>query len=201
MRVFLATRICDAIYIGTRVHRETAGYIWYVAGSQTHQAVSLYNVRVLAGPPVPFHLHTELAYQIKLALYSSRRSDPDTRVEVPFDYFLFVGGLKQAGTLLKTHHGHDVYGIKMYHNLVPILGTAWHVRVLNKQMDFCYVILHSVHFHLHHQQDIADFHPDLYPQHSVHGGYAIILSGEMASRSNLMILWNWNRVVVLLYLL
>ena len=124
---------------------------------------------------MPFHLHTELAYQIKLALHSSRRSDPSIRIELHFDYFLYVGGLQQAGKLLKkSYHGHDIYGIKKYHDLDAILGPGWHVRVLNRQMDFCYVILETVQFHLHHRQSVPDFRPD--PQYTLDGGYAVIFS-------------------------
>jgi len=107
---------------------------------------------------VPFHLHTELSYQIKLAL-SSSRSDPDTRIEIPFDKFLFVGGMQQAGKLLKKHRGHGVYGIKKYSDLVPILGERWHIRVLNKQLDFCYAKLETVRYYLYTRQPLPDFQP------------------------------------------
>ena len=49
----------------------------------------------------PFHLHNELAYQIKAALNSWARSDVDVRIELPFDRYLFIGGLQQAGKLVK----------------------------------------------------------------------------------------------------
>lgn len=123
---------------------------------------------------MPFHLHTELAYQIKLALHSSTRSDPDIRVELPFDRFLYTGGLQQAGKKIKKYRGHDVYGIDKYGDLAPILGPRWHVRVFNEQMDFCYVILETVRFHLHRRQPVPDFQPDFEPHHTVDGGYAVI---------------------------
>ena len=126
---------------------------------------------------MPFHLHRELAYQIKMALHSSQRSDPNVRIELAYDYFLFVGGLKQAGKLLKrSYRGHDIYGIKKYRDLDPILGPRWHVRVLNKQMDFCYVILGTVQFHLHRRQSIPDFQPDQDPQDTLDEGYAVIFT-------------------------
>ena len=103
-------------------------------------------------PTVPFYLHRQRANQIKMALHSFQRSDWNVRIELAYDY-LFVGGLKQAGKLLKRlYHGHGIYGIKKYHDLDPILGPRWHVRVLNKQMDFCYVILGTGQFHLHRRQ-------------------------------------------------
>jgi len=90
---------------------------------------------------ISFHLHTELSYQIKLA--PSSGSDPDTRIEIPFDKFLFVGGMQQDGKLLKKRRGHGVYGIKKYSDLVPILGERWHIQVLKKQLDFCYAKLET----------------------------------------------------------
>ena len=112
-----------------------------------------------------------------MALHSSRRSDPNIRIELAYDYFLFFGGLKQAGKLLKkSYRGHDIYGIKKYCDLDSILGPRWHVRVLNKQMDFCYVILETVQFHLHRRQSIPDLQPDQDPQDAFDGGCALIFS-------------------------
>ena len=50
------------------------------------------------------------------------------------------------------------------------------MRVLNKQMDFCYVILETVQFHLHRWQSIPDFQPDQDPQDTLDGGYAVIFT-------------------------
>ena len=120
---------------------------------------------------VPFHLHNELAYQIKLALNSSSRSDPEVRIEIPFDHFLFKGGLQQAGRLVKKDRGHEVYRIETYSSLVHILGVNWHLRVRNKEYDFCYVILETVKYYLHRRQPIVDSYE---PLHSVDGGYVLV---------------------------
>lgn len=109
---------------------------------------------------IPFHPHTELLYQIKLSLNNSRK-DPDIRIEIPFDRYVFGGGLQQRGKFLKKYRGHDVYGIGEYGDLTPILGKRWHVRVLNEQMDFCYVELKTVQYYLHYRQPIPDLQPDL----------------------------------------
>ena len=42
----------------------------------------------------PFSLYGELSYQVKLALNSSRRKEPEVRIEIPFDEVEFNGGLK-----------------------------------------------------------------------------------------------------------
>lgn len=119
----------------------------------------------------PFHLHSELAYQVKLALKPSTRSDPNVRIELPLDKYLLVGGLQQAGKFLKSSHGHDIYGITSYSSLVPILGRQWHLRVLNKEKDFCHAILDTVQFYLHRRQPAEDA---LDPDRSVDGGYLLI---------------------------
>lgn len=90
----------------------------------------------------PLYLHSELAYQVKLALKPSTRSDPNVRI----NKYLFVCGLQQAGKFLKSSHGYDIYGITSYSSLVPILGRQWHLRVLNKEKDFCHAILDTVQF-------------------------------------------------------
>ena len=102
----------------------------------------------------PFHLHNELAYQIKAALNSRARSDVNVRIELSFDRYLFIGGLQQAGKLVKRNRGHNVYMIRKYSSLEPLLGRQWHFHVLNKEMDFCYVIKETVQFYLHKRHDI-----------------------------------------------
>ena len=52
-----------------------------------------------------------------------------------------------------------------------ILGHQWHLRVLNKQMDFCYIIKETVQFYLHRRLDIED---PLDDTRTVRGGYVLI---------------------------
>jgi len=66
---------------------------------------------------IPFDHHRELAYSIKAALNSSQRSDPMVRIELPFDLLQFNGGLKLAGTYLRTFRGNSIYGIQKYGGL------------------------------------------------------------------------------------
>ena len=107
-----------------------------------------------------------------MALNSSTRSDPDVRIELPYDQFLFSGGLQQAGKKLKNNRGHDIYGIEKY-DLLPILGPRWHVRVFNEQMDFsCHT--RDCPFCLHRCQPLPDVQPNFEPHHTVDGGYTVI---------------------------
>ena len=123
-------------------------------------------------PYVPFDAHRELAYQIVLALDSKHRSDPDVRIELPFDKLLFEGGLKQYGKLLCKSRGHDVYTIQSYSALAPLLGDKWHMRGLNERLNFCYVNLKTVQFHLHKRQNIEVY--DFAGKRTIPGGYVLV---------------------------
>lgn len=115
----------------------------------------------------PFHLHNELAYQIKLSIRPSTRADPDVRIEFPFD-----GGLQQVGKLVKSSRGHDIYTIRRYSTLDPLLGQQWHLRVLNRAKDFSYVILETVQYYLHRRVPAQDAIDD---ERSVDGGYLLVI--------------------------
>ena len=77
----------------------------------------------------------------------------------------------QAGIKVKESRGHEVYRIASYSSLKQYLGDSWHLRVLNKQYDFCYVILETVLFHLHQRKEILD---PLEPSRSMRGGYVLV---------------------------
>ena len=94
-------------------------------------------------------------------------------MEVPFDHFLFGGGLQQYGTIVKKQQGHDIYRINKYEDLAPILGRRWHVRVLNDERDFCYVELDTVQYYLHYRQPMVDLQPDIDCKY-IHGGWVLV---------------------------
>ena len=102
------------------------------------------------------HICRELRYQIKLALNSGSRHDPEVRIEIPFDPLIFAGGLQQVGKFTQNYRGHSVYTISTYGDLIPLLGPRWHIRGLNGN-DFCYVNLETVLFHLHHRKCLEDY--------------------------------------------
>ena len=121
--------------------------------------------------PAPFHPHNELKYQIKLALKPSGRADPVNRIEVPFDYYTFMGGLSVAGKVRRESHGSEIYGIDSYSDLTPFLGKKWPIRILNEKNDFCYAILATIEYHLHRRRPIIDSYEPLV---AVDGGYSLI---------------------------
>ena len=94
------------------------------------------------------------------------------RIELPFDKLLFDGGLKQHGHLLRKAHGHEIFTIRRYADLEPLLGEGWHIRGLNDSLDFCYVNLHTVQFYLHQRKDIVEYTPE--GTKTIHGGLVLI---------------------------
>lgn len=124
------------------------------------------------GPYQPFEHHRELAYQIKLALNSGHGRDPSVRLEVPFDKLLFEGGLAQCGKLVARSRGHEVFAIDSLSRLEPLLGSNWHIRGLNDRLDFCYVNVDTVRYHLHQRQSVQSFSPE--GVETTHGGYVLI---------------------------
>ena len=79
--------------------------------------------------PAPFHPHNELKYQIMLALKPSGRADPDNRIEVPFNYYTFMGGFSVAGKVRRKSQGSEIYGIDSYSDLTTFLGEKWPIRL------------------------------------------------------------------------
>ena len=115
---------------------------------------------VLEDPsPRPFSLYMELGDRIKQGLNSGRKVSPIVRVDMIFDKVQFDGGLKQCGVLVRTLHGTERYRINHYRDLNSLLGRNWHIRGLNSNGDYCYVVLETVEFYLHKRQPLQEFFP------------------------------------------
>ena len=121
----------------------------------------------------PYNPHQELAYQIKLSLHSGNRREPEVRIELPFDWLLFEGGLKQCGRCLHKRSGHDVFTVHSHADLKPLLGDRWHIRILAENLDFCYVNIDTVQYYLHRRQAIKEFDMEG-SAISMHGGYVLV---------------------------
>ena len=90
-----------------------------------------------------------------------------------FDAMLYQGGLKSLGYLKKRERGHEVYGIKGYKDLVPLFGESWHIRIKNKQLDFCYASLETVEFYLRRRAPVEEFTMSGDTIISTHGGHIL----------------------------
>ena len=123
----------------------------------------------------PYSCHTELAYQVKLALNSSRKGTPVVGLEVAMDLVTFRGGLAHYGTKLPACvRQQPVYGISKYGDLDPLLGKGWYLRVLNKGGDFCYCAKESVQFYLHRRKSVEEVDQDGKVVRCLGGGYILI---------------------------
>ena len=122
----------------------------------------------------PFSFYDELGYQIKLALDSKRRKEPDVRIEMPFDRLVFDGGLKQHGNFIGNFHGHEVFSVLQYSCLDSLLGEGWWYRCLNHLLNFCYVNKDSIRFHIHNRISVKHYNPERKEMEEISGGYSFI---------------------------
>jgi len=90
--------------------------------------------------------HSELYREIKRTLYSGRKDDPATRIEIRIDQDVFDGGLASAGESRKER-GNNVYRVNSNQALDRFLGVKWDERIFNENGDFASVIEGTVrHF-------------------------------------------------------
>ena len=115
----------------------------------------------------------------------------DVRIELPFDKFLFTGGLQQAGKWVKKNRGHDMY---VHHTEVLFPDTsAWAPMASASpeqanELLLRHAILETVQYYLHRQQDIED---TMDSACSIHGGYILVfrfVRGDGVCR-------NWDDIV------
>ena len=122
----------------------------------------------------PFNLYHELSYQIKLALDSKRRKEPEVRIEMAFDKLLFDGGLKQQGVYQGYLHGHEVYSIRDYSTLDCLLCEGWWYRCLNRHLNFCYVNEKTVRFYIHKRASVGEYNPEKGEMDELSGGNLLV---------------------------
>ena len=122
----------------------------------------------------PYSCYDNLAYQVKLALNSSRRCSPEVKIEVAMDLVIFRGRLAHVGTMLPACvRGQPIYGIQHYRDLDSFYGKGWHLRILNRGGDFCYCKKESMQFYLHKRKDITEVDGNGMVLRSVRGGYSV----------------------------
>ncbi len=122
--------------------------------SETHLFVKLYFRTV--------SLYKELSHTIKASLKNVRnnvrKESPAVKIEMPFDFITFCGGLQQCG-VKKHFRGSQRYTISSYKTLDHLLGSNWHVRVCNKNGDYCYATLNTVEFYLYRRRPLIEYIP------------------------------------------
>ena len=106
----------------------------------------------------PYSLYQDLSIRIKRSLTCARGS-PDVKIVMPFDALTFNGGLKSVGMRSKRIGGIQHYKIKTYKDLNVFLGCNWHVRGININGDYGYVIKETVEFYFRKSRDLIEFIP------------------------------------------
>ena len=91
----------------------------------------------------PYSLYQDLSIRIKRSLTCASGS-PDVKIVMPFDALTFNGGLKSVKVQSKRIGGIQHYNIKAYKDLNVFLGCNWHVRGININGDYGYVIKDTV---------------------------------------------------------
>ncbi len=102
-----------------------------------------------------FSLYKELSHRIKASLKNVRKESPAVKIEMPFDFITFCGGLQQCG-VKKHFRGSQRYTISSYKTLDHLLGSNWHVCGCNQNGDYCYATLNTVEFYLYRRHPLID---------------------------------------------
>ena len=85
-----------------------------------------------------------------------------------------------------------MYGIKKYSSLAPLLGDQWHLRLLNKQYDFCYVMLETVQFYLHQREPILD---PIDSARGVDGGFLLVTVFKFVRGDGHSVRRHWEDII------
>ena len=73
--------------------------------------------------------YKELHIKIKQLLTCGRKQSPSVKINMGFDYLLFVGGLQVAGVTTRSAHGSTKYRIRAYSDLNFLLGKTGIIEV------------------------------------------------------------------------
>jgi len=127
-------------------------------------------------------LFKELSLCIKRALSCGRKASPEVKITMPFDVTLFNEGLRLAAVLLKKSRGHiqlQQYKIRHCKDLNRFLGTDWHIRVINENDDYRYIVYDTVQFYIHRNRPVVEYVSS--PNngltcHSIDAGYSLVFN-------------------------
>ena len=125
-------------------------------GSQTPQLVQQ-----------PYSLYKELGIKIKQALTCGRKQSPSVKINMGFDYLLFVGGLQAAGVTTRSIQGNTRYTIQAYSDLDFLLGKNWQYRGINKHGDYAYIDLDSVEYYIRKRPKVVEYMPPQSPNGNI----------------------------------
>ena len=100
--------------------------------------------------------HGQLYRAIKRRLWSGRREDPETRIELAVERDVFSTGLAKI-TKSTLERGKEIYVVKNNRILDSILGAKWDERIFNSNGDFAYVEDDTVRYWLTKKASIEEY--------------------------------------------
>ena len=127
-----------------------------------------------------YSLYRDLSLHIKRAFSCSRKASPEVKITMPFDVTLFNGGLRLAAIPLKKSRGQlQQYKIKHNKDLNHLLGTDWHIRVLNENGDCGCIISDTVRFYICRNRPVIEYvssPSNGLVRHSIDAGHSLVFS-------------------------
>ena len=94
---------------------------------------------------------------IKRKLYSGRKEDPDTKIELPAEEDVFMAGLGLSAAEKNIERRKQIYRLHSNRELDTCLGVKWDERIMNENGDFAYVIAGTVRFWLMMKAPIIEY--------------------------------------------
>lgn len=90
-------------------------------------------------------------------MYSSRKEDPDIRIELPLEQDVFEAGLGLSASIKRVERNKEVYRLHSCSELDNCLGAKWDERIMNQNGDFAYVLTNTVRFWLIRKAPITEY--------------------------------------------
>ena len=101
-------------------------------------------------------LKDRLFKTVKYALFFTKREapDPSTEIEIEQDEFAYL--TQNYGEAFQDRK-RTKYQIKKNKHLGKLLGKDWDIRILNRHLDFSFVILGTARYWLKERKPIVEF--------------------------------------------
>lgn len=96
---------------------------------------------------------SKLQREIKLNLFSSKQEDPGIRLEVDIEEEIFQEFLKSVEN---NSQKRNRFSVKK-EELDLLFSDEWDIRVLNKHLDFCFVMPGTIQFWTRKKSPITEF--------------------------------------------
>ena len=96
---------------------------------------------------------SKLQREIKLNLFSSKQDDPSVKLEIDVDEDVFQQFLHSVETKSEKR---NKFSVKK-EELDSFFSNEWDIRVINKHLDFCYIMPETIQFWTKKKSPISEF--------------------------------------------